>query len=225
MTVELPTVTHCCQYYYNQCACKLLRFKSTLSGNYKETRIAMFYNGFIKENNFNTKIICIKNCLLIIALSILTERTSANDLHFVINGISHHTSNEPEYKYNESNIGFGVQYDFNEFDRNLVPFLNVGGFSDSNKNPSYYIGSGLMHRTTMRSYKSDFHIDAGMTMFFMSRDRKTNSEIENSIFPGILPMISIGTDTTSVNITYIPKIDNIDTSVWFIQLKLKLNSF
>ena len=185
----------------------------------------MYYNCLINQNNIHKKILFIKNFIFIITLSILTEQTYANDLHFVINGISHHTSNDPEYKYNENNLGFGIQYDFNEFDRKLVPFLNVGGFSDSNENPSYYIGSGLMHRTSMHSYKSKYHIDAGMTLFFMSRDRKINSQVENSIFPGILPMVSIGSDTTSVNITYIPKIDSMDTSVWFIQLKLKLNSF
>jgi len=167
----------------------------------------------------------LKKCLIIFYLFMISNLTHANDLHFIINGISHHTNNSSEYKYNESNLGFGLQYDFNNFDKNLVPFINAGGFSDSNENPSYYIGSGLMHRTSVNSYKSNFHIDAGMALFFMSRDRMRNSEIESSIFPGILPMLSIGTDTTSVNITYIPEIDNMGTSVWFIQLKLKLNSF
>lgn len=184
-----------------------------------------------QEKNITNQRSMTKLTSIVIMLIFLlgNSSASADELHFVLNGLSHHTKSEPDKKYNEENFGFGLQYDFNNFDRNLVPFLNAGGFYDSNNNPSYYIGSGLTHRTSIRNRKTTFHIDAGVTLFFMSRVYDDASENEyvngNRIIPGALPVISIGTDTTAVNITYIPEMDETKTSVWFVQLKMKINSF
>jgi len=163
-----------------------------------------------------------KAMIILLISTLYTNSVLAEELHFVINGKSFHSNERPNNKYNERNFGIGAQFDFNNFDKNIVPFLNIGGFSDSNNNPSFYIGGGITHRTNFRNSWKSFHIDAGASAFLMSRVYPaTSGEESSSLIPGILPMISIGTESTALNIVYIPDVSVNKASLWFIQLKLK----
>ena len=175
---------------------------------------------FLKLFNINYSVI------LILLSIFIVNTSSAEQLHFVINGKAFHSNERQNNKYNERNFGAGLQYDFDNFDKYFVPFLNIGGFSDSNNNPSYYIGGGLAHRTKFRNRWKNFHIDAGMSAFIMTRlYPQATGEKSNSVIPGILPMISMGTESAALNIVYIPKIEITEESLWFIQLKLKTDVF
>lgn len=177
-------------------------------------------NKYIKEGMF-----------IIFYFFIITNICSyamASELHFVVNGKSIHGNERVEKSYNESNTGAGLQYDFDETDKRIIPFINMGGFSDSNNNPSYYLGGGLMHRTKIRKKWLNFYIDAGITAFVMSRKNVSDTldgDGGTGVTPGLLPVLSIGTDVAAVNLTYIPDSQITGSSVWFFQLKIKLDSF
>ena len=145
----------------------------------------------------------------------------ANELHFVLNGKSVHIEKKPNQTLNERNLGVGFQYEFQNFHKYWTPFINVGGFSDSYEKPSYYIGGGVFHRYKLPSQLLGLHFDAGLTGFMM-----TKADInDNEPFPGVLPIISIGNNMAALNITYVPKITDEGTDLWFMQLKLKLAKF
>jgi len=44
-------------------------------------------------------------------------------------------------------------------------------------------------------------------------------------FPGVLPVLSVGTKNVALNITYVPKVEPKAEPLWFLQLKVSLNSF
>ena len=160
--------------------------------------------------------------LTIISTSIYSNISFANDFNLTINGKSFHSEPRPDNKYNEKNLGIGLQYDFTKVDKNLIPYVNAGGFSDSNGNPSYYFGGGLSHRTKFRNRWNTFHFEVGMSAFIMTRMyQNTSGSKVNSMFPGVLPTLSFGTEYTSINVVYIPETDFTKVSVWFVQLKLR----
>lgn len=164
--------------------------------------------------------------MLFIILLVFANNAHSDELYMIVNGKSFHSGEEKYKNYNERNYGLGMQYDFTSFDKDLVPFINVGGFSDSNENPSYYVGGGLTHRTKFRNGLGSFRIDAGLSAFLMSRVQLEDANQENNILiPGILPMLSIGTRQAAVNITYIPETEMTRASLWFVQLKINMNSF
>ena len=181
------------------------------------------YSIVLESNITNTR-----NWLIFIFLfyTLWSNTVNADDLHLVFNGMSHHSNADVRKSYNEKNLGVGIQYDFSGLDKNLLPSVYLGGLNDSFENPSYYIGTGLSHRTRFNNLKSRINIDAGMLLLVMSREYTYKSGRQTtSIVPAALPMLSIGTNTTALNITYIPKIDEMNASVWFMQLKIKLDSF
>ena len=157
-------------------------------------------------------------------ISILNVQTIyAGELHFVLNGKSIHLNKKPGYKLNEINLGAGFQYEFNNVNKYWVPFLNAGGFSDSYEKPSYYVGGGISRRYRLPGKSLGLHLDAGLTGFVM-----TKADVnDNNPFPGILPMVSIGNKNVSLNITYVPAINDteLSTDLWFMQLKFRLGRF
>jgi len=166
------------------------------------------------------KIIVIYISLLLISIFHI-QATHAGELHFVLNGKSIHLNKVPGQTLNERNYGAGFQYEFNRINKNWVPFLNAGGFTDSYNKPSYYVGGGFVHRFRLPNNIQGFHLDAGLTGFVM-----TKADVnDNEPFPGILPMVSIGNKRVALNITYIPKITDIGTDLWFMQLKFSLGRY
>ena len=144
---------------------------------------------------------------------------SADQWSLLLNGKAIHLENPPGTNYNEKNWGAGVQYDFTSTGGKWRPFLTASGFKDSNKNPSYYAGGGTMRRFAFGTDKNSLHLDAGMVVFAMTRRDFKNG----NPFPGVLPVISLGTDRVALNITYIPKVDPKMIPLLFLQLKIGIN--
>jgi hypothetical protein len=160
---------------------------------------------------------------LVLVLSALFALPSAfaGGLSLLANGTAIHTESPKGTDLNENNTGFGFQYDFGKADRSdyWAKFTTVSGFKDSVNNMSYYAGMGVMHRIDV-SRALDLHVGFGGVVFLMTR-KDLN---DNSPFPGALPAFEIGTRHATLNITYVPKIDERVVPLWFIQLKIPFDT-
>jgi hypothetical protein len=137
----------------------------------------------------------------------------ANDLSILVNGKALHLQHRPNANYNEGNWGLGVQYDWTG--RNWIPFATASGFLDSNSNPSYYAGGGLLRRFVVGD---NLHADVGFIAFAMTRKDYQHGEP----FIGILPALSFGSSRVALNVTYIPAVEPKMVPVIFLQLKISL---
>jgi hypothetical protein len=146
---------------------------------------------------------------------------SAGDLNLLINGKAWHLDSQPGVTYNENNWGAGLHYDLDATSGGWRPFVNASGFKDSNENPSYYAGGGVMYRLWETDKLDNFAIDAGGLVFLMKREGFEDGHW----FPGILPALTIGSEHLAVNITYIPKVDPKMVPILFFQLKVRLVGF
>jgi Antimicrobial peptide resistance and lipid A acylation protein PagP len=142
----------------------------------------------------------------------------ADELSLLINGKAIHINTPNGQHLNESNWGMGFQYDWAPMDQGgLVPFAMASGFSDSNKNPSYYVGGGVLRR--FESYNG-LRFDIGVIGFAMTRKNYKNDKP----FLGALPAFSVGTKRFAVNMTYIPKVDPKMVALFFFQLKINIDA-
>lgn len=159
-------------------------------------------------------------CLLFLSLSFLLFFGSAfaatDKLSLLVNGKSVHMKKSADTNYNESNWGFGLQYEFANTGQKWVPFAAVSGFKDSNNQASYYAGGGYMRRLILVRKWNQLHMDAGLIGFVMSRQDYKDGDP----FVGALPALSLGTNDISLNVTYIPKVHPRIAELWFFQLKL-----
>ena len=144
---------------------------------------------------------------------------NASDFSLLVNGKSIHTKKAENAQYNETNWGFGLQYEFARTAQTWVPFVTVSGFKDSNNQPSYYAGGGYMRRMMLARRFNYLHMDAGLIGFAMTRQDYKSGEP----FLGALPAMSLGTRDVSINVTYIPKVHPKMAELWFFQLKLSTN--
>ena len=145
---------------------------------------------------------------------------ATTNLSLLVNGKSIHMKKNADENYNETNWGFGFQYEFAKIGHGWVPFATVSGFKDSNNQNSYYAGGGYMRRLLLIRTLNQLHMDAGLVGFVMSRQDFKNGDP----FVGALPAFSLGTKDVSVNITYIPKVHPKIAELWFFQLKLSTRS-
>ena len=141
---------------------------------------------------------------------------SADQWSLLLNGKAIHLENPPGTNYNEKNWGVGLEYDFTLKDSKWRPFLTSSSFKDSNKNPSHYAGGGVMRRYAFSEKKDSIHIDIGLVVFAMIRKDSKNG----NPFPGVLPVISLGTDRVALNVTYIPGVDPKLIPLLFLQVKV-----
>ena len=140
---------------------------------------------------------------------------AANMDHMIVNGRSYHMDKPRNgKKYNENNYGSGVEYEFDrQYGSHWVPFVTSSAFSDSFNNLSYYVGGG----ETRRFYiKNGWHVDLGYVGFMMAR-KDIN---DYAPFPGVLPVVSLGTRAVSVNMTYVPPVKKGLAELIFFQLKI-----
>ncbi len=152
-----------------------------------------------------------------IGAGLASGAAAAAEMHLLVNGKAIHINAPAGSHLNEKNWGLGLQYDGNIVNKKWVPFATVSGFSDSNKNPSYYVGGGALRRFQF----DGTHVDVGAIGFIMTRKNYKNDQP----FFGVLPAFSIGTERVSVNMTYIPKVEPKMVALWFFQLKVKLGNF
>jgi Antimicrobial peptide resistance and lipid A acylation protein PagP len=152
-----------------------------------------------------------------VVTGLFAHPAAAGELSLLVNGKAIHINTPAGVKLNEKNWGLGLQYDWDVVNKKWVPFVAVSGFSDSNKNPSYYAGGGVMRRFQF----DDTHVDLGIIGFVMTRKDYKNDQP----FLGVLPAFSVGTKRISLNMTYIPKVHPKAVPLWFFQLKIGLSNF
>ncbi len=151
--------------------------------------------------------------------ALMAAPVQADQWSLLLNGKAWHLERHAGTHYNEQNWGAGVQYDFKMTESKWIPFVTASGFKDSNSNPSYYAGGGALRRFSFGEEKNSLHLDAGVVAFFMTR----KDYMDGKLFPGLLPVVSFGTDRVALNITYIPKVDPKMVPILFFQLKISLN--
>lgn len=159
--------------------------------------------------------------LLVLANLLVSQTVFAGQLSALINGKAIHMNTKSNSNYNEENWGAGIQYDFGKFDDKWIPFAAVSAFLDSSSNNSYYFGGGYTRRLMLSEQMNQLHFDIGLIGFLMSRKDYRDGDL----FPGVLPMLSFGTRTASINITYIPEVAPKMVELWFFQLKLTVKEF
>lgn len=145
----------------------------------------------------------------------------ADELHLLVNGKAIHFKKQPNVDYNESNWGAGIQYEWGAKNDAWVPFATAAGFNDSNRNPSYYAGGGVLRRYYFGRGLDATHADVGVVGFVMTRKEYKDGDP----FLGVLPAFSIGTDKIALNMTYIPRVDPKMVPILFFQLKISLGAF
>lgn len=175
----------------------------TLSRN---GQTALFFTGLLK----------LTALLILVGASVPAE---AGQWSLLLNGKAIHLEKPAGSDYNEENWGAGVQYDFTNPPSKWRPFLTASGFKDSNKNPSYYAGGGVMRRYAFGTQSHSLHLDVGMVAFAMTRKDYQHG----NPFLGVLPVLSFGTERVALNVTYIPKVDPKLIPLVFLQLKIGLN--
>jgi hypothetical protein len=169
-----------------------------------------------------------KFALIAVLAATVMQPANAGTLSAILNGKSHHVSASRDW--NEDNFGFGLQYDFESGSR-WIPSLTANGFRDSDNEPSYMVGASLHRRLIMSEQLSGFYLDAGLTLFLMTREDVRN----NQPFPGILPTLSFGNHHIGLNLTYFPMsgvrtITNLDLidpdmkGVFYMQMKINIKS-
>jgi len=151
--------------------------------------------------------------------ALIATPAQADQWSLLINVKAVHLEKPAGTDFNEENWGAGVQYDFNMTKGKWVPFISASGFKDSNGNPSYYAGGGTVRRFSFGEDKGSAHLDVGLVGFLMIRKDFNNGDS----FPGVLPVVSLGTDRVALNMTYIPKMDPKMVPIVFFQLKIGLD--
>lgn len=152
---------------------------------------------------------------------------SAGSMQAVFNGKSYHI--DSDYDWNESNYGFGIEYEFEPRSR-WIKTVVANGFQDSQDNTSFMVGAGLHRRLLDGDRFAEFYVDAGLTAFVMTRDDINNEKP----FLGALPSLTVGNRYVGLNLSYVPRYavrdfaraDTRDpdiTGVVFLQFKLRLD--
>lgn len=176
------------------------------------------------ETAIGSLFLCTKNPKIhaIIVGAVLMVAALANacgeELSLLVNGWSRHLDVPEGVHYNEGNYGLGLQYDFNRYREDWVPFVTVSGFKDSMYNMSYYAGGGIMRRFDIAPKLDNLYLDAGLVAFVMTRKNYQ----DGNPFLGILPVATFGTEHLAVNVAFIPKVQPKLIPLFFFQLKIQL---
>ncbi len=146
--------------------------------------------------------------------SLFSGNATAGEMNLLVNGKAVHINTPAGKNLNEKNWGLGFQYDGGLVNKKWIPFATASGFVDSNKNPSYYAGGGVLRR-----FQGDkLHFDIGAVGFVMMRKNFKHDKP----FLGVLPAFSVGGERFAVNMTFIPKVEPKAVPLVFFQLKIRL---
>jgi len=142
----------------------------------------------------------------------------ADKLYFAFNGISYHFDRSK--KYNETNLGPGLEYDFDQVG-GWIPFIAGGTFRDSNNQDSNYLAGGGKYRIPLSPDWGRLYVDFGLTGVLMTRyDYK-----DNKPFPVAGPFISVGNDYVALNAAFIPEFLPKSTSLLYFQVMVTVFEF
>ena len=127
---------------------------------------------------------------------LLITPSQAQDWGIVINGKAMHLNASKDW--NESNWGLGFE---REFDRQArwVKLAMANSFVDSSDDMSYMAGGGIKRRFRLRSIADELYVDLGVVGFLMTREDVDN----NRAFPGLLPVLTVGTKHVALNVSYL----------------------
>jgi len=164
--------------------------------------------------------ISIFNITLLLFAICFEDKAHAEGISLLINGKSFHKEQPNKKRFNENNWGIGVQYELAPHKEKWRPYLTLSGFQDSYKRNSFYAGGGMLRRFSLAKIKKGWHFDAGFIGFVMTRKDYHNRKP----FLGALPAFSFGTDKVSINASYVPRVEPKMVPLWFLQLKISLNS-
>ena len=162
-----------------------------------------------------------------IFIGAFSRPSEAGNFDFVINGKSYHVNSR--YDWNEDNVGVGFEYEFKPQSR-WIKSISASGFTDSLENMTYMAGAGLKRRLVTTERFGGMYFDAGVVAFLMTREDIN----DGNVFPGVLPVVSVGNRFAGINLTYLPKmvvhdmahanvVDPTIDGVFFMQFKLRMN--
>jgi len=164
--------------------------------------------------------ISIFNITLLLFAICFEDEAHAEGMSLLINGKSFHKEQPKGKRFNENNWGIGAQYELAPYKEKWRPYLTISGFQDSYKRNSFYAGGGMLRRFSLDKIKKGWHFDAGFIGFIMTRKDYHNRKP----FLGALPAFSLGTEKVSINASYVPKVEPKMVPLWFLQLKISLDS-
>ena len=147
-----------------------------------------------------------------------SEQAGEGRWSIVINGLSKHFDTEPYYKekgLNERNWGIGIQYDLPKRKDNFFHYtLNAGEYRDSERKTAVYAGAGAL----VELYKNQYgYLRAGIELAAFHSPSYNNS----NFFIAPLPVLNIGNNSISINLSVIPRVKKYsDSGVAFLQLKI-----
>ena len=126
------------------------------------------------------------------------------------------TSNE---QYNEDNAGYGLIYEFDKR-KNVIPYITFGKYRDSFYSDATYLSGGASKRIMISRQLDDLHFEFGGALTLI----KSTSYLEGRPLLTFMPVLTLATNTVGLNLSYIPKINNTTTHVFFIQMKVSLTN-
>ncbi|WP_018234331.1 hypothetical protein [Thioalkalivibrio thiocyanodenitrificans] len=127
-------------------------------------------------------------CLIVGSITMAPAIASSAWVH--VNGSSYHFA-EAGHGYNEDNRGVGASWNF-KHSGNTVTYNTADVFIDSLGEPSGYIGKAWEYRVGA--------VGMGAMAFLMYRD---NFDYIKTM-PGVLPMMTFGTNKVRTRVTFIP---------------------
>jgi len=144
-----------------------------------------------------------------------TAVAEKGDVTLVVNLLSWHGDdtycyeNKCGQEYNETNLGLGAKYEFQE------GFEVVGGFFDNSYNKTSVYG-GMNFKHTIKFMDGILEIAPGLTAGFVSGYDDT-PERSQGLRPMVLPNISATVNHVQVTLGYIPGIGEDTVSVTTLQ--------
>ncbi|MCW9025123.1 MAG: hypothetical protein OQK73_10645 [Gammaproteobacteria bacterium] len=156
--------------------------------------------------------------VLMVWVLLLPGFVLADNLYLAINGLSYHFDRTK--KYNETNLGYGLEYDF-KLDESWIGFAAGGTFRDSNNQDSNYLAAGGKYRVPITSNYANVYLDFGLGGMLMTRYDYHN----NDPFFVAGPFLSLGNDYMALNFVYVPNLNPKFDSLVYAQVMFNIIEF
>lgn len=122
-----------------------------------------------------------------------------------------------EKSYNEKNLGLGLIYEFDQTKR-FIPYVSIGQYRDSYDSNAYYMSSGASRRHMISRKLDNLHFEYGGAITLI----QSQSYLGGKPVLTFMPVLTLATDSVGINLSYVPKINDETTHVFFLQLKTTL---
>ena len=142
----------------------------------------------------------------------------SEQLYLAVNGLSYHF--DRTQTYNETNLGLGLEYDF-QYTDSWLGFAAGGTFRDSNNQDSNYLATGGKFRIPLSSDRDGLYLDLGLGAMLMTRYDYHN----NSPFFVAGPFASMGNKYMALNMVYLPNINPKFKPLVYVQVMFSVIEF